>query len=180
MPRASRVDIGGLVYHVINRANARAQIFRTDKDYRLFESALEEAKDLTDMRILVYCLMPNHWHLVLYPRQDGDLQRFMTWLTMTHTRRWHVAHRTIGSGHLYQGRYKSFLVQTNEYFLQLCRYVERNPLRAKLVTKAEQWRWSSHCSAFVTSFARKGLRSTYRQSCRKYSLVCTRKDLYLP
>ena len=143
MPRASRVDIGGLVYHVINRANARAQIFRTDKDYRLFESALEEAKDLTDMRILVYCLMPNHWHLVLYPRQDGDLQRFMTWLTMTHTRRWHVAHRTIGSGHLYQGRYKSFLVQTNEYFLQLCRYVERNPLRAKLVTKAEQWRWSS-------------------------------------
>lgn len=143
MPRIPRVDIGDIVYHAINRSNARVQIFNNDRDYQLFESVLVEAKERSDMRILAYCLMPNHWHLVLYPRKDGDLQAFMAWLTMTHTQRWHAKHGTIGSGHLYQGRYKSFLVQTNEYFLQLCRYVERNPLRARLVKKAEEWKWSS-------------------------------------
>ena len=143
MPRTPRVDIGNLVYHVINRANTRAQIFHTDKDYQLFETVLAEAKELSSMRILAYCVMPNHWHLVLQPREDGDLQVFMRWLTMTHTQRFHAARKTAGAGHLYQGRYKSFLVETSPYFLQLCRYVERNPLRARMVRKAEQWRWSS-------------------------------------
>ncbi len=143
MPRQPRIDFGDHVYHVINRANARVKIFETDKDYLLFEELLEEAKELIDMRILSYCIMPNHWHLVLYPIKDGDLAQFMKWLTTTHTRKWHVAHKTIGSGHLYQGRYKSFLVQEDSYFMQLCRYVERNPLRAKLVERAEDWRWSS-------------------------------------
>ena len=143
MPRILRVDVGNLVYHVINRANGRIQIFHKDKDYLLFESVLAEAKELNGMRILAYCIMPNHWHLVLHPRKDGDLQEFMRWLTMTHTQRQHAAHKTAGSGHLYQGRYKSFLVEKNNYFLQLCRYVERNPLRARLVKKAEHWKWSS-------------------------------------
>jgi len=143
MARAQRIDVGGILYHVINRANARMRIFDADKDYQLFEVTLAEAKELTDMRIVSYCIMPNHWHLVVYPKKDGDLQKFMGWLTMTHTRRWHIAHKTIGSGHLYQGRYKSFLVQTNDYFVQLCKYVERNPLRARLVKRAEQWKWSS-------------------------------------
>jgi len=143
MPRLNRVDISDIVYHVINRANARMQIFNTEKDYLLFEKVLEEAKERFDMRILSYCIMPNHWHLVLYPRVDGDLQKFMGWLSMTHTQRWHSQHKTIGSGHLYQGRYKSFLVKTDDYLLQLFRYVERNALRAKLVQLAEDWRWSS-------------------------------------
>ena len=95
------------------------------------------------MRILAYVLMPNHWHLVLYPRKDGDLQTFMQWLTLTHTQQYHVKTKTIGYGHLYQGRYKAFLVQKDTYLLQLIRYVERNPLRAKLVKKAEQWQWGS-------------------------------------
>jgi putative transposase len=144
MPRTQRVDVGTIVYHVINRANARMQIFNTNEDYQLFEDVLTEAKEeIPSMRILSYCIMPNHWHLVLYPVNDGDLQKFMGWLTLTHTRRWHVAHRTIGSGHLYQGRYKSFPAQSNEYFIQLCKYVERNALRAKLVKRAENWHWSS-------------------------------------
>lgn len=95
------------------------------------------------MRILAYCIMPNHWHLILYPKNDGDLQKFMGWVSMTHTQRWHSYHKTAGSGHLYQGRYKSFLVQTNHYLLQLFRYVERNALRARLVKKAENWKWAS-------------------------------------
>lgn len=143
MPRINRIDIRDIVYHVINRANAKTQIFNTDKDYALFEKVLEEAKEIYKMRILSYCVMPNHWHLVLYPRQDGDLQIFMKWLSMTHTQRWHSSHKTIGSGHLYQGRYKSFPVETNRYLIQLFRYVERNSLRAKLVKKAENWKWSS-------------------------------------
>src|SRR3990170_2335011 len=143
MPRIHRIDIRDTVYHVINRSNARIQIFNTDEDYYLFERVLEEANERFNMRILSYCVMPNHWHLVLYPRQDGDLRKFMGWLSMTHTQRWHSSHKTTGSGHLYQGRYKSFLVKTSEYLIQLFRYVERNPLRAKLVKNAEDWKWSS-------------------------------------
>jgi len=143
MPRTNRVDISNIPYHVINRANARMQIFDEDKDYKLFEEALKEAKEKFDMRILSYCIMPNHWHLTLYPKKDGDIQLFMRWLSMTHTQRWHSQHKTTGSGHLYQGRYKSFLVQEDEHLLQLFKYVERNPLRAKLIQKAEDWKWSS-------------------------------------
>lgn len=143
MPRVERIDVGGLVYHVINRANARVQIFDADEDYQLFETILEEGAERTGMHLLAYCIMPNHWHLVLYPQRDGDLVAFMSWVSNTHTRRWHVAKRTIGGGHLYQGRYKSFFCQDDAHFLTLARYVERNAKRANLVGKAEQWRWSS-------------------------------------
>ena len=94
------------------------------------------------MRLLAYCVMPNHWHLLVWPRQDGDLSRFMNWLTLTHTQRWHQHRHTVGEGHVYQGRFKSFPVETNEHFLTVCRYVERNPVRAGLVERAAQWRWS--------------------------------------
>jgi REP-associated tyrosine transposase len=87
--------------------------------------------------------MPNHWHLVLAPRKDGELSRFTGWLTLTHTQRWHAERGSRGSGHLYQGRFKSFPVEEDEHFLMVCRYVERNALRAGLVRRAEDWRWSS-------------------------------------
>jgi len=143
MPRPQRTNIGCYVYHVLNRANARVQIFDNYKDYMLLENILEEAKEKLDMRILSYCIMPNHWHLALYPKKDGDLSKFMSWVTNTHTRRWHTIKETIGQGHLYQGRYKSFLVQEDEHLLQLFKYIESNPLRARLVEKAEDWEWSS-------------------------------------
>jgi putative transposase len=143
MPRITRVDIADHVYHVLNRANARVQIFDTPADYDAFERILEEAIEKFSMRLLAYCIMPNHWHLVVYPRQDGDLSRFMSWLTNTHTRRWHTAKHTIGQGHLYQGRYKSFICQQDQHFLNLCRYVERNAKKANLSLKAEDWRWGS-------------------------------------
>src|SRR5712692_566502 len=143
MPRAPRAAIGGLVYHVLNRANARLQLFAQDRDYQAFERVLTEAYERVGMRLLAYCVMPNHWHLVVWPHADGDLSSFLGWLTMTHTQRWHASHRTIGSGHLYQGRFKSFPVQTDEHFLTVCRYVERNALRANLVPRAEDRRWSS-------------------------------------
>jgi putative transposase len=94
------------------------------------------------MRILGYCLMDNHWHLVLWPRRGKDLSNFVAWVCTTHVRRWRE-HRGGGEGHLYQGRYKSFLVQEDRHFLTLLRYVESNPLRAKMVRRAEDWPWSS-------------------------------------
>ena len=143
MPRITRTDVREEIYHVLNRANARVQIFNNDEDYQIFESILGEAIEKFDMRLLAYCIMPNHWHLVLYPKQDGDLARFMGWLSNTHTRRWHASKGTIGEGHLYQGRYKSFICQKDDYFFTLVRYVERNAKKANLCRFAEDWQWSS-------------------------------------
>jgi len=145
MGRVIRVDVGDMVYHVLNRANFRSKLFITDKHYQGFLDILPEAKKLVSMRILSYCLMPNHWHLVLYPKQEGDLSRFMQKVTLTHTQRYHAKTKTTGYGHIYQGRYKSFPVQTDEYFMRLVRYVERNAQRANLVKKAEDWQWGSLC-----------------------------------
>ncbi|MBU1117409.1 transposase [Patescibacteria group bacterium] len=143
MGRSKRVDIGNYVYHIINRANARLPIFFEEKDYLLFEEILREGVKKYEMRLLSYCLMPNHFHLVLYPKLEGDIQKFMQWVTLTHTQRWHSQNKTTGTGHLYQGRYKSFIIQTDNHIYTVIRYVERNALRAKLVKKAENWRFSS-------------------------------------
>jgi putative transposase len=143
MARLVRIKVGGYIYHVLNRANARACIFNNDKDYQSFEAILEDAVIKFDMRLLSYSIMPNHWHLVLYPKNDGDLVKFMSWLTITHTKRWHIEKNTIGEGHIYQGRYKSFICQNDNHFITLVKYVEQNALKAKLVDKAENWRWSS-------------------------------------
>ena len=143
MGRPLRPTSADVVYHVLNRANARRTLFDDDGDYAAFERVLAQACERVSMRLLAYCVMPNHWHLVVWPRHDGDLSRFMNWLTLTHTQRWHQHRHTVGDGHVYQGRFKSFPVETSEYLVTVCRYVERNPVRAGLVERAEQWRWSS-------------------------------------
>jgi putative transposase len=145
MGRPLRAAVGGYVYHVLNRANARLKIFQRDGDYQAFEEILTAAVERTDTRLLAYCLMPNHWHLVVWPRADGELSQFVGWLTLTHTQRWHAHRHSAGSGHVYQGRFKSFPVETDEHFLTVARYVEQNALRAGLVKRAEQWKWSSLC-----------------------------------
>ena len=118
-------------------------MFQKDGDYEAFERVLSEALQEHPTRLLAYCLMPNHWHFVVWPQRVGELTAFMQWLTHTHTMRWHTHHHTLGSGHVYQGRFKSFQVQGDEHFYQVARYVERNALRANLVQRAEDWRWSS-------------------------------------
>jgi putative transposase len=105
--------------------------------------SLKESHDRTGVRIAAYCLMPNDWHLLLWPRCDGELSEVMRWITVTHTQRWHFHRHSSGTGPVYQGRFKSFPVQTDEHFITVARYVERNALRAKLVKRAEEWRWSS-------------------------------------
>lgn len=143
MGRPLRPTSGEVVYHVLNRANACRTLFEDDGDFAAFERVLTRACGRVSMRLLAYCVMPNHWHLVVWSRHDGDLSRFMNWLTLTHTQRWHQHRHTVGDGHVYQGRFKSFPVETSEYLMTVCRYVERNPVRAGLVERAEQWRWSS-------------------------------------
>ncbi len=143
MPRRLRAATGGYVFHVLNRAVGRMTLFETDGDYQAFLKVLEGARRRVPVRLLSYCVMPNHWHLVLWPREDGDLSAFMQWLTVTHAQRWHAFHQSAGTGSVYQGRFKSFPVQTDNHFYRLCRYVERNPLRANLTDRAERWRWSS-------------------------------------
>jgi putative transposase len=143
MPRQARNAPGGFIYHVLNRANGKLKLFKKEQDYLAFERVLKEAHAQVPIRILSWCIMPNHWHFVLWPKADGELTAFMRKLTHTHAQRWKPAHDAVGHGHLYQGRFKSFPVQTNDHLLTLLRYVERNPLRAERVTRAQDWRWGS-------------------------------------
>jgi len=144
MGRPLRQSVGGMVYHVLNRRVLRLALFEDDGDYLAFERVLVEALDRPDApELLTFCLMPNHWHLLLRPRKDGQLPCWMQWLTVTHTHRWHQHHGTSGTGPVYQGRFKSFPVQTDEHFLTVARYVERNGLRANMCRRPENWRWSS-------------------------------------
>ncbi len=143
MPRPPRADEAGGLYHALNRANMRAKIFKKEADFVAFEKILAEGLEIYDVDLFSYQLMPNHYHLVLQPRVDGEMSRFMGWIGGTHTMRYHAHYHTSGMGHLYQQRYKSFPIQDDDHFLVVCRYVERNALRAKLVERAEDWRWSS-------------------------------------
>jgi len=118
-------------------------LFRKDADFEAFQRVMIEAYPRHPIRILSYCLLSNHWHFVVWPAEDGQLTGFFRWLAHTHAMRWRVSHRNVGYGHLYQGRFKSFPVQSDEHLLTVLRYVERNPLAAGLVKKAQLWRWSS-------------------------------------
>ena len=133
--------MGGVCYHVMNRGNDRAMVFHDERDYQAAVDLIGPACDRLAMRVLDYCLMPNHFHLVLWPHGDGDLGRWMHWLMTSHVRRHHRRHG--GSGHVWQGRFKAFPIQRDSHLLTVLRYVERNPVRAELVRLAEQWPWSS-------------------------------------
>jgi putative transposase len=118
-------------------------LFEKDDDYDAFERVLAQALVEQPMRLLAYSLLPNHWHFVVWPRQEGELTAFLRWLTHAHTQRWHAHYHTAGTGHLYQGRFRAFPIQEDEHLYTVLRYVERNPLRAGLVPRAEAWRWGS-------------------------------------
>ena len=141
MPRTARASRGGTCFHVLNRGNSLAEVFHSPEDYDSFVKLMGEANARLPMRVTGYCLMPSHFHLLLWPRKDGDLSRWMQWLMTSHVRRYHRIYRS--SGHVWQGRFKSFPIQADDHYRTVLRYVERNPLRAKLVTKSQAWKWSS-------------------------------------
>jgi putative transposase len=141
MPRSRRLLVAGGYYHVINRGNDRAVVFHQPGDYRAFLTLIDDAQDRVRLKLLAFCLMPNHFHLVVSPDGAGDVSRWMHWLMTTHTHRHHLRYGT--SGCVWQGRFKAFPIKHDGHLLTVMRYVERNALRAGLVERAEQWPWSS-------------------------------------
>jgi putative transposase len=131
------------VFHVLNRGARRGGLFDNHGDYQAFEAILVKALRRFRIALFAYCLMQNHWHLVLSPSTDHGLSRFMHWLTFIHARRWRLARATDGQGAVYQGRFKAIPIGGDAHFIWVCRYVERNALRALLVQRAEDWPWSS-------------------------------------
>ncbi len=143
MPIRRQSGTGGIVFHVMNRGVRRLRLFETPAEYLALLHAVADAQRQTGIRLLAFCAMPNHFHLVAWPSEDGELARFMRLATGSHGRRWQLWRQSSGTGAVYQGRYRAFPIQTDEHFLTVCRYVERNPLRAGLVPRAEDWSWSS-------------------------------------
>jgi putative transposase len=141
MPRTARASVAHTWYHVLNRGNRRAEVFHKPADYDAFVKAMADAKARLAVDILGYCLMPNHFHLVIRTHADGELGRWVQWLLMAHARRYHRHYHT--SGHVWQGRFQAFPIQDDDHLVTVLRYVERNALRAELVARAEDWKWSS-------------------------------------
>ena len=132
-----------MAFHVMNRSANCLTLFSTAADYQAFLQVMIQAAEHVPMRLLSYCVMPTHWHQVLWSRVDGDISMNLQWLTQTHAQRWRTANGTAGRGAVYQGRFRWVPVQSDIHLLRVCRYVERNPVRAGLVARAEQWPWSS-------------------------------------
>ena len=141
MPRARRRFASGRVYHIINRGVRRLRLFASDDDYLYFQQLMGAAQRRTPLRLLAYCLMPNHWHLVVWPEDPASVSAYMRWLTWSHSCHFNAMHNF--SGHAYQGRYRSVVVRDERHLLTLLQYVEGNPARAGLVERSDIWRWSS-------------------------------------
>ena len=143
MPRPLRFLPAGSVQHTLNRGNDKRLLFETPRHYEEFLQLIVFAKRRANIRIPAYVLILNHWHFVLWPSEDGQVEEFHHQLTTTHAMRRRRMTCTVGQGHIYQDRYHAFGIWSETYYLNLVRYVEANPLRAGLVRSAAHWRWSS-------------------------------------
>lgn len=141
MPRIPRGQVAGHAYHVLNRGNGGATVFHQDSDYAAFLELLGTAKARHPIKMFGFCLMPNHFHLVVAPTVIDGLSPFMQWWMTSHVRRYHRHYHS--HGHVWQGRFKSFPIQHDHYLFTVLRYVLLNPVRAQLVAHAREWRWSS-------------------------------------
>ena len=142
MGRPLRPRDEGLVYHAINRGNNRARVFADDDDHRAFLHSLAQTKLRYLFRLYGYCLMSNHFHLLLRPEPGVTVSRILQSLTVAHTWRYHRRHRT--GGHVWQGRFKSPVVEADEHLWTVLRYIEANPLRAQIVADPADYPWSSY------------------------------------
>jgi putative transposase len=144
MGRLPRLTADDLVYHALNRGNNRTDIFADDDDHQAFLVAMANTQKRYAFRLLGYCLMTNHFHLLLRPGPGQSISRILQSLTIAHTWRYHRRHHTVG--HVWQGRFKSPVVQGDEHLLTVLRYIEANPLRAGMVSDLSEYRWSSYQS----------------------------------
>jgi putative transposase len=141
MSRPWRIEYEGAFYHLLSRGNERSDIFISDKDRTGFLDTVGEMSERFDMDVFAYVLMGNHYHLLVRTRQ-ANLKKAMQWFGTTYTQRFN--RRNFRSGHLFQGRYKSIIIQNDAYLLQLSYYIHRNPLRAGITRRLADYRWSSY------------------------------------
>ena len=145
MPRRPRASAFTGYYHVVNRSVRKATLFETQRDYIAFLAVLKQGLEKYQAPLVSYCVLSNHWHLLLGPIEKPELTRVMRWVTATHAIRWHRNRGTDGTGPVYQDRFRSTPIHDLESIIPLTRYVERNARSAGLVARAEDWRW---CSLF--------------------------------
>lgn len=143
MPRRRRTDSDAMYFHVINRSAGRVTMFHKTRDYRAFIGILRHGLQKHPLRLVSYCVLPNHWHLIVGPVAPEVLSRFMHWVTTTHAVRYRRRHKTVGEGPVYQNRFKQEAVDSLDGLMRACRYVERNALQAGLVERAQDWPWGS-------------------------------------
>ena len=152
MTRPLRIEYPNAVYHVTSRGNARNKIFLGDQDRENFLAVLDAVVKRYNWLCHAYCLMDNHYHLMI-ETPDANLSRGMRQLNGVYTQKYNWWHSK--TGHIFQGRYKAILVEKENYLLELCRYVVLNPVRANMVDKPEEWKWSSYgATAGLTKSAR--------------------------
>lgn len=142
MPRICRGLTENYIYHIINRGNNRNQVFHKPEDYLSFVTLIAKAIELHPIKLFCYCLMPNHFHLLAAASPAENISRWMQWLMTSHVRRYHAHYGSLG--HIWQGRFKSFITKADSHLLTVARYVEGNSVRAGLVKTAADWPWSSH------------------------------------
>ena len=141
MARPWRIEFEGALYHVFSRGNEQRDIYRDSEDRLSFMDSLGEMSERFEIDIFAYVLMNNHYHILLRTNR-ANLSKSMQWLGATYTRRFNNRHKR--SGHLFQGRFKNIIVQNDAYLMQLSCYIHRNPLRAKMVKRLVDYKWSSY------------------------------------
>ncbi len=151
MPRKPRIDLAGYVYHVMARGNNRRKIYLEDRDFLRFGQLLRRMKEKYEILVYVWMLMPNHYHLLVKPTRDGTLSRLMQSLNTGYTGYFNRKYERCG--HLFQGRYKSILVERETHFLELIRYIHCNPVRAELVENPQDYTYSSYLDYFTDGHA---------------------------
>ncbi len=143
MPRLCRSRLDAPFFHVLNRSVRKSPIFQRPPDYRAFLAVLQAGLTRFPVRLVAFCVLANHWHLVVEPAGTQALIRFMHWVTTTHAIRWHRLRDSVGQGPVYQGRYRAVPLDGMAGLIRTCRYVERNALTAGLVRRAQDWPWGS-------------------------------------
>jgi len=143
MPRRSLAQVGPHVWHAMNRAVQHGTLFSQPSDYTEFLSLLCDAAQQHPISLFAYCAMPNHWHLLVHAPTGSSLSSYLQWLAGVHGSLLRKSSHTTGRGAVYQGRFRAVPVEADQSFVRVCRYIERNPVRAGLVTRADEWSWSS-------------------------------------
>lgn len=143
MARKHRSCPRGLIFHLCNRAAGDLTLFKNPYDYLQILQTFREAMETFPISLYAYCMMPNHWHLLVRPHHRDAISRFMHWFGTTHATRYRKSHESVGQGALYQNRFRSHPVEGSAAFFKTAAYIERNPLSAGLVAEAPAWPWSS-------------------------------------